>query len=70
MRITIFAPPSLPPAAHVIAVPRRLIADPYRSGTSLGHRRLAALLKPIMWRCSKQVAAHDHPLPRRTLQVG
>ncbi|KXZ46935.1 hypothetical protein GPECTOR_39g429 [Gonium pectorale] len=47
---------------------KRLIAAPYRSGLAAGHQRLAALLKPIMWRNSKAVAAADHPLPRRMLQ--
>ncbi|EFJ39593.1 hypothetical protein VOLCADRAFT_100784, partial [Volvox carteri f. nagariensis] len=47
----------------------RLISDPYRTGSPEGHSRLAALLKPIMWRNSKAVAAQDHPLPRRVLQV-
>ena len=50
--------------------PRRLVSDPYRTGSAEGRSRLAALLKPIMWRNSKAVAAADHPLPRRVLQVG
>jgi hypothetical protein len=49
---------------------RQLIVEPYRSGSAEGHSRLAALVKPIMWRNSKAVAAQDHPLPRRVLQVG
>ncbi|GIM15480.1 hypothetical protein Vretimale_18260, partial [Volvox reticuliferus] len=47
---------------------KHLIADPYRTGTPEGHSRLASLIKPIMWRNSKAVAAQDHPLPRRVLQ--
>ncbi|GFR52444.1 hypothetical protein Agub_g15018, partial [Astrephomene gubernaculifera] len=47
---------------------RRLISEPYKSGSSEGRSRLAALLKPIMWRNSKAVQALDHPLPPRTLQ--
>ncbi|PNH12465.1 Transcription termination factor 2 [Tetrabaena socialis] len=47
---------------------RRLVSAPYRSGSLEGHQRLAALVKPVMWRTSKAVAAQDHPLPRRVLQ--
>ncbi|GLC48768.1 hypothetical protein PLESTB_000145900 [Pleodorina starrii] len=47
---------------------KHLISEPYRSGSAEGHSRLAALIKPIMWRNSKAVAAQDHPLPRRVLQ--
>jgi hypothetical protein len=46
-----------------------VIARPYMRGERGSGARLAALLKPVMWRSSKAFAARDHPLPGRTLAL-
>lgn len=45
------------------------ISRPYMRGEQGSGARLAALLKPIMWRSSKASAAKDHPLPKRSLHL-
>lgn len=47
-----------------------MLRAPYLGQRPGGKGPLLRLLKPVMWRNSKAVAAQDHPLPPRRLQVG
>ncbi|KAK9830399.1 hypothetical protein WJX72_011536 [[Myrmecia] bisecta] len=48
---------------------KECIIKPYEGGEPGASARLAAVLKPLMWRNSHAWVAADHPLPPRTLRI-
>jgi hypothetical protein len=65
--------PSSQPSTNQTSTPRchpchqEAVSVPYLTGRPWGRRALAALLRPLMWRNSKDVASEDAPLPPRAV---